>query len=503
MSSSDKPNITEEEPLLGKVEPDGSVGIGDKDHGLGSENGGNQSPRHSPPLIGDEVDSGAEDIGDHQHRTRSGAGQQKMKAIPGTRKRQLKKTAEQFSLTPPSTESTRMERDALDAEEERDGLGGVPPNLREEQVYLHPTPSVPGPSAPTSRPSSRSASHLNDSPMSGESDLPPRRSSRPTPLAHNDATQPGNFELRDEGDSQSEIQSIMDQFDDDGGGPGEEEVMSPRLELAGPLFPDSVQHPPRMSSLEPVRSRSPTALPTIEAAKANTQSIYTDDLSQLQAGASSGQGNLKAPSLRSSKLQDSLHPETQNTPASPDGSLSYHRSSLPEPDPEPDLPFDFHRFLEQLRHRTADPVAKFLRSFLIEFGKKQWMVHEQVKIVSDFLAFIANKMAQCEVWRGVSDAEFDNAKEGMEKLVMNRLYSQTFSPAIRPSVPAPRNKTKSKQTEKLPGPGRRGQHQEDIERDEILAQKVRIYGWIQEEHLDIAPVGDSGRRFLALAQKGT
>jgi Rab5 GDP/GTP exchange factor len=51
------------------------------------------------------------------------------------------------------------------------------------------------------------------------------------------------------------------------------------------------------------------------------------------------------------------------------------------------------------------------------------------------------------------------------------------------------------------GPGRRGQHQEDVERDEILAQKINIYGWIREEHLDIPPVGDSGRRFLRLAQQ--
>lgn len=130
------------------------------------------------------------------------------------------------------------------------------------------------------------------------------------------------------------------------------------------------------------------------------------------------------------------------------------------------------------------------------------MVHEQVKLIRDFLAFIANKMTQCEVWRGVSDAEFDNAKEGMEKLVMNRLYSQTFSPAIPSSVQTPGIKGKRKNLEKLLGPGRRGQHQEDIERDEILGQKVRIYGWVQEEHLDIPTVGNSGRRFLTLAQRG-
>jgi hypothetical protein len=175
----------------------------------------------------------------------------------------------------------------------------------------------------------------------------------------------------------------------------------------------------------------------------------------------------------------------------------------PAPDPDPDLPFDFHRFLEQLRHRTADPVAKFLRSFLVEFGKKQWMVHEQVKIISDFLSFITGKMQQCEIWREVSDAEFDNAKEGMEKLVMNRLYAQTFSPAISPPAVASPVKNKKKVSDRGLPPGRRGQHQEDIERDEILAQKVRIYSWVSEQHLDISPVGASGRRFLALAEKGT
>ena len=31
-------------------------------------------------------------------------------------------------------------------------------------------------------------------------------------------------------------------------------------------------------------------------------------------------------------------------------------------------------------------------------------------------------MRDAEVWRNGTEAEFDNAMEGMEKLVMNRLY---------------------------------------------------------------------------------
>jgi hypothetical protein len=187
-------------------------------------------------------------------------------------------------------------------------------------------------------------------------------------------------------------------------------------------------------------------------------------------------------------------------PSSPHA--SNHRPPPPAPEPEPALPFDFHRFLEQLRNKKADPVARYLKSFLQEFGKKQWMVHEQVKIIGDFLAFIANKMAQCEVWANVSDAEFDNAREGMEKLVMNRLYAQTFSPAIPAPKPVPGAKPKRKGAEAPLGPGRRGQHQEDVERDDIVAQKIKIYGWVKEEHLDIPQIGDSGKRFLKLAQQG-
>jgi Rab5 GDP/GTP exchange factor len=278
-------------------------------------------------------------------------------------------------------------------------------------------------------------------------------------------------------DSQSELQSIMGQFANEEKGPKQEDIMSPRLELAEQFFVAPGQYPPRKSSLE-----------HLNAAESISRASHHTSVQPFSS---------PIVPLKSS-------PEAVTNDAPPSSRSSVPLTARPPPEPEPDQPFDFHRFLEQLRHRTADPVAKFLRSFLTEFGKKQWMVHEQVKIISDFLAFIANKMAQCEVWRNVSDAEFDNAKEGMEKLVMNRLYSQTFSPAIPPPPTIPRSvsRSKRKELERLHGPGRRGQHQEDVERDEILAQKIGIYSWIREEHLDIPPVDRSGRRFLRLAQQG-
>ncbi|KAJ5815036.1 hypothetical protein N7474_006813 [Penicillium riverlandense] len=335
-----------------------------------------------------------------------------------------------------------------------------PPPPEKDDAYLNQASA-----APTSAP--HSTGDPSSAPSS-EKELP-------------DVPRDNNYELkrggqgegaREDNDSQPEIQSILGQFQDPARSTGQDEIMSPRMELAEQLRGAQTYFPPRKSSLDHMKTVEPGA----STVPPDNQSIPN------------------APT----------HPQNQTDHEKPMLTRQSSTSTAPPlPEPEPDQPFDFHRFLEQLRHRTADPVAKFLRSFLLEFGKRQWMVHEQVKIISDFLAFITNKMAICEVWRDVSDSEFDNAKEGMEKLVMNRLYSQTFSPAIPapPTIPRSASRSRRKEIERLHGPWRRGQHQEDIERDDILAQKIRIYSWVSEEHLDIAPVSGGGRRFLNLAQQ--
>lgn len=362
----------------------------------------------------------------------------------------------------------------------------------DDHVYRDPTPKTPK----SSNPPSRSTSHATSIPhYTGKIDVPERSPTR-SDVGFDEKNSASEDER--EGNSRTEIQSIMDQFSEEGQGPGHEEVMSPRLEFAGPLLGSPIQHPPRKSSLEPLNSNTASAVQSMQDLRLSSNSPNAQARSEHEQGPTVPPKPGSIHSFRTGTRQDDRFSSVDSPMSSP----ALHRPPPPDPEPEPDLPFDFHRFLEQLRHRTADPVAKFLRSFLQEFGKKQWMVHEQVKIISDFLAFITNKMGQCEVWREVSDAEFDNAREGMEKLVMNRLYTQTFSPAIPPPQPIPGGKPKRKGAERPMGPGRRGQHQEDVERDDILAQKVSIYGWIKEEHLEIPPVGDSGRRFLILAQQG-
>ncbi|KNE58352.1 hypothetical protein AMAG_03935 [Allomyces macrogynus ATCC 38327] len=135
--------------------------------------------------------------------------------------------------------------------------------------------------------------------------------------------------------------------------------------------------------------------------------------------------------------------------------------------------FDFAKFLDQMRDRRALPLTKYFRSFLREFTKRQWTVTEQTKIVHDFLDFMSTQMAQNELFANASDGELDNAKEGMEKLLMNKLYQHTFSPDTS----------------------------DDAEKDEILAKKILILQWIELEHLDIKVDADVAGPFLRVAQK--
>ncbi|KAI9440627.1 hypothetical protein H4582DRAFT_2212053 [Lactarius indigo] len=132
-----------------------------------------------------------------------------------------------------------------------------------------------------------------------------------------------------------------------------------------------------------------------------------------------------------------------------------------------DPQFDFQKFLDQMKTKSAEPVARYLRSFLSNFAKRTFTVTDQVKLINDFLNFISQKMREADIWKLASDSEFDNAMEGMEKLVMNRLYDYTFTPQIAHSNP-PRPITT-----------------DDLERDRVLGQRIALFGWIEPSHLDV------------------
>ena len=42
---------------------------------------------------------------------------------------------------------------------------------------------------------------------------------------------------------------------------------------------------------------------------------------------------------------------------------------------------------------------------------------------------------------------------------------------------------------------------DDLERDHVLAQRIALFGWIEEKHLDV-PEEDGSKGFLMFAQQG-
>uniref|UniRef100_A0A0W0FZ78 Guanine nucleotide exchange factor vps9 n=1 Tax=Moniliophthora roreri TaxID=221103 RepID=A0A0W0FZ78_MONRR len=245
--------------------------------------------------------------------------------------------------------------------------------------------------------------------------------------------------------------------------PAEESSLSPFPSLAALARSFSIPTIPRPARPVSLDMAKPVPSP-------NTLSQFA---SQQDPKAGSGSGSQGAsPEPGTKDAQD--HREGQNGSGSGESS---GQSGSGDP------PFDFQKFLDQMKTRAAEPVAKYLKSFLSNFAKRTFTTNDQIKIINDFLNFISKQMRECEVWRSVSDVEFDNAMEGMEKLVMNQLYQFTFTPAIAQSIP------------------RRQVTTDDLERDRVLQQRIALFGWIEEKHLDV-PEGEGSKGFLMFAEQG-
>ena len=43
---------------------------------------------------------------------------------------------------------------------------------------------------------------------------------------------------------------------------------------------------------------------------------------------------------------------------------------------------------------------------------------------------------------------------------------------------------------------------DDLERDAVLHQRIKVFGWVREKHLDV-PEGEASQGFLAFAEQGS
>lgn len=133
-------------------------------------------------------------------------------------------------------------------------------------------------------------------------------------------------------------------------------------------------------------------------------------------------------------------------------------------------PFDFQHFLGELRQKSAEPIVRFTRSFLISFTKQghTFTTAQKIKIIKDFKAFMNEKFAIYEPFASMDEIDLENSREGLEKLIMNRIYDNSFPPEIA------QNSTYVLKCV-----------QDDLDEDEKFSEKAEKYQWIEGKHLDV------------------
>ena len=144
--------------------------------------------------------------------------------------------------------------------------------------------------------------------------------------------------------------------------------------------------------------------------------------------------------------------------------------------------FDFQKFLVQFKSKDCEHVHKYLKSFLLQFGNRIWTVEEQIKLVKEFQEFLYQKLIQNKPFSDMRDdeGEISNCKEGLEKLIMTKVYANVFSPAM----------SYLKLTES---------HKRDKLMDRRYLQNCNLYDWVELKHLDLDMKVKIDSKFIQLA----
>eukprot|EP00040_Diaphanoeca_grandis_P034695 m.216372 g.216372 ORF g.216372 m.216372 type:complete len:475 (-) comp33207_c3_seq1:448-1872(-) len=121
--------------------------------------------------------------------------------------------------------------------------------------------------------------------------------------------------------------------------------------------------------------------------------------------------------------------------------------------------FNFQSFLVKMREKSAFGLVTEIKEFIAEHSKQKLLADEFVEIIRSFLEETNEKVAQHELWRDCSHDELDNASEGLEKYLMNKMYKACFQPSSS----------------------------DDALRDQALAERLSLLSFVRPEHLDIPP----------------
>lgn len=128
-----------------------------------------------------------------------------------------------------------------------------------------------------------------------------------------------------------------------------------------PSTPEPPPEPPNKDAPEPPLPSSSSSFPSF-AALARSFAIPT--LSRSRPVSLDAAKAVPSPAVLSSleHQQDTL----RDTPPPNDHTEQQNKSDMPSPaDSKDEIPFDFQKFLDQMKSRNAEPVSKYLRSCVI------------------------------------------------------------------------------------------------------------------------------------------
>ncbi|OBA19626.1 hypothetical protein METBIDRAFT_23652, partial [Metschnikowia bicuspidata var. bicuspidata NRRL YB-4993] len=134
-------------------------------------------------------------------------------------------------------------------------------------------------------------------------------------------------------------------------------------------------------------------------------------------------------------------------------------------------PFDFQTFLSHLKKKSADPIVRYIRSFLMSFARQTSAMSatQMSKAIRNFKLFIEGKFRVYEPFASMDETDLENSVEGVEKLIMNRLYEFCFPPEATKKF-------------EFHSPSAMSQ---DLSDDREFSAQIEKFSWILGVHLDV------------------
>jgi hypothetical protein len=140
-----------------------------------------------------------------------------------------------------------------------------------------------------------------------------------------------------------------------------------------PASPQTPPPPPLKDPVEPPSGPSPSqpsGLPSFPSLASLAKSFSIPALSRSRPVSFDAAKAVPSPTTLSSFATQQDVPQDRDT-STPDGTtiqtitLNNDGTSSPPPGHRDEIPFDFQKFLDQMKSRSADPVSKYLRSCVL------------------------------------------------------------------------------------------------------------------------------------------